>query len=277
VAVAWCEEALEQRFDPVFAAEAELVLGRARTWQGEPWQSFYGLVRAAANIEPIDAGRAIALLAEATLPAALVGRVDVMRHIAQQAEKLWEDTDIAEGDASLTTLAMVAEAFVMAGELDRAAIYLDRAETLLPSADPVAEQQGIVFLAQGDIWTERYERGRLRLGTVVDCGRRMGAPAMLSLALGLSSELGWWTGQWAPAVADATESLQWAQELNQAGLIGYSLSQLSRIEAARGDRERCEAHVERARRDVEPRGVGCLAVYNLAALGLCALSCGEWL
>jgi DNA-binding CsgD family transcriptional regulator len=76
-------------------------------------------------------------------------------------------------------------------------------------------------------------------------------------------------------VADATESLQWAQELNQAGLIGYSLSQLSRIEAARGDRERCEAHVERARRDVEPRGVGCLAVYNLAALGLCALSCGE--
>ena len=275
VAVAWCEEALEQRCDPMFTAEAELVLGRARTWQGEPWQSFYGLVRAAANIEPIDAGRAIALLAEATLPAALVGRVDVMRHIAQQAEELWEDTDIAEGDASLTTLAMVAEAFVMAGELDRAAIYLDRAEALLPSADLVTEQQGIVFLAQGDIGTEHYERGRHRLGTVVDCGRRMGAPAILSLALGLSSELGWWTGQWASAVADATESLQWAQELNQAGLIGYSLSLLSRIEAARGDREGCEAHVERARQDVEPRGVGCLAVYNPAALGLCALSCGE--
>ena len=163
----------------------------------------------------------------------------------------------------------------MAGELDHAARYRRRAEALLPSADLAAEQQGAAFLAQGDIWTERYEQGRLRLGAVVDCGRRMGAPAILSLALGLSSELGWWTGRWASAYADATEALQWAQEMNQAGLIGYSLSQLSRIEAARGDRERCEEHVERARRDVEPRGVGCLAVYNAAALGLCALSCGD--
>jgi DNA-binding NarL/FixJ family response regulator len=275
MAVVWCEEALEQRYDPVFAAEAGLVLGRARTWHGEPLRSFDGLVRAAEEIQPIDAGCAVALLAEATLPAALAGRFNVMRQVAQQVEELWEDTRIAEGDTSLTTLAMVAEAFVLSGELDRAAIYLDRAGALLPSADLVAEQQGIAFLAQGDIWTERYERGRLRLATVVDCGRRLGAPAILSLALGLSSELGWWTGQWASAVADATESLQWAQELNQAGLIGYSLSLLSRIEAARGDREGCEAHVERARRDVEPRGVGCLALYNPAALGLCALGGGE--
>ena len=33
--------------------------------------------------------------------------------------------------------------------------------------------------------------------------------------------------------------------------------------------------MERARQDVEPRGVGCLAVCNAAALGLCALSCGD--
>ena len=115
----------------------------------------------------------------------------------------------------------------------------------------------------------------MRLGDVVACGRRTGAPAMLSLALGLSSELGWWTGRWAAAYGDATEALQWAEEMNQASLIGYALSQLSRIEAARGDRERCAEHVERASWDVETRGVGCLAVYNAAALGLCALSRGE--
>ena len=33
--------------------------------------------------------------------------------------------------------------------------------------------------------------------------------------------------------------------------------------------------MERARQDVEPQGVGCLAVCNAAALGLCALSCGD--
>jgi DNA-binding NarL/FixJ family response regulator len=276
-AVAWCEKALAQCHDPVFVADAELVLGRARTWGGAPLSAFDGLVRAAAAIRPVNPERAVALLAEATLPAAMAGRVRLMRQVAQQAEELWEDTGtaVAGAGASVTVLAMVAEAFVMAGELDHAARYRLRAEAQLQSANPVAEQQGAVFLAQGDIWTERYEQGRLRLGAVVDYGRRTGAPAILSLALGLSSELGWWTGQWAPAYADATESLRWAQEMNQAGLIGYSLSQLSRIQAACGDRERCEEHVEQARQEVEPQGVGCLAVYNAAALGLCALSCGE--
>jgi DNA-binding NarL/FixJ family response regulator/energy-coupling factor transporter ATP-binding protein EcfA2 len=276
-AMAWCEEALAQCHDPVFAAEAELVLGRARTWAGDPLLAFDGLVRASAAIRSVSPTCAVALLAEATLPAAMTGRAQLVRQVAQQAEELWEDTCAAADGAamSLTVLAMVAEAFVMAGELDHAARYRCRAEALLPTADLVAEQRGAAFLAQGDIWTECYEQGRQRLGAVVDCGRRTGAPAILSLALGLSGELGWWTGRWAAAYADAAESLQWAQEMNQVGLIGYGLSQLSRFEAARGDRERCEEHVERACHEVEPRGVGCLAVYNAAALGLCALSRGE--
>jgi ATP/maltotriose-dependent transcriptional regulator MalT len=276
-AVAWCEEALAHCHDPVFVAQAELALGRARTWAGDPLPAFDGLVRASTVVRPVSPACAVALLAEATLPAGMAGRVHLVRKVAQQAEELWEDTCASVDDASvsLTVLAMLAEAFVITGELDHAVRYRCRAEALLPTADLIAEQQGAAFLAQGDIWTECYERGRPRLADVVDCGRRMGAPAILSLALGLSSELGWWTGRWAPAYADAAEALHWAEELNQAGLIGYGLSQLSRIEAARGDRERCQEHVERAQREAEPRGVGCLAIYNAAALGLCALSCGE--
>src|SRR5262249_22318802 len=153
--------------------------------------------------------------------------------------------------ASLTALAMLAEAFMMAGELDHAALYRYQAQALLPSADLAKEQQGAAFMAQGDVWTEHYELGRQRLGAVLDCARRTVAPGILALALAWSSELGWWTGRWAAAYADATESLQWAQETNQAGLIAYGLPQLSRIEAARGDRERCEEHVALARRDIE--------------------------
>ena len=277
VAVVWCEEALAQCEDPGFIAEAELILGRARTWAGDPLPAFDGLVRAAAVIRSGNPVWAAALLAEATLPAAMSGRVYLMRRVAQQAEELWEDggTLTAGPGASLTVLAIMAEAFALAGELDRAARYRFQAEVLLPTADPAAEQQGAACLAQGDIWTEHYEQGRVCLGVVMDCGRRMGAPAILSLALGLSSELGWWTGRWASAYADAVDALKWAEELNQPALIGYSLSQLSRIEAARGDRERCEEHVERAHQDVEPQGVGCLAICNAAALGLCALSCGD--
>jgi len=276
-AVAWCQEALGQCNDLVFAAEAELVRGRARTWAGDPLLAFDNLVRAAAVIRPVSPVWAAALLAEATLPAAMAGRVHLARQVAQQAGELWDCPGSAEAGAaaSLTVPAMVAAAFVMAGELDHAACYRYRAQALLASADLAGEQLGAAFLARGDIWTEHYEQGRLCLGAVVDAGRRMGAPAILSLALGLSSELGWWTGRWASAYADATEALQWAEEMNQPGLIGHALAQLSRIAAARGDRERCEEHVERARQDVEPHGVGCLAVYDAAALGLCALSCGD--
>ena len=276
-AVAWCQQALAHCHGPVFAAEAELILGRARTWAGDPLPAFDGLVRAAAAIRAASPAWAGALLAEAIVPAAMTGRVHLAMQVAEQVEELWEDSGSGAAGASdsLTVLAMVAEAFALAGELDRAGRYQLRAAPMLPSADLAAEQQGAAFLAQGDIWTERYEQGRMCLGAVVDRGRRTGAPAILSLALGLSAELGWWTGRWDSAYADATEALQWAEELNQAGLIGHALSQLSRITAARGDRERCHQHVERVRQDVEPRGVGYLAVYNAAALGLCALSCGD--
>ena len=89
--MAWCEEALAQCDDPVFVAEAELILGRARTWAGDPLPAFDGLVRAAAVIRPGNPVWAAALLAEATLPAAMTGRVYLVRQVAQQAEELWED------------------------------------------------------------------------------------------------------------------------------------------------------------------------------------------
>ena len=53
-------------------------------------------------------------------------------------------------------LAMVAEAFVLSGSLDRADHYLGLAEKALPSADPVSEQQGIASLGQSLICMERY-------------------------------------------------------------------------------------------------------------------------
>src|SRR5262249_6607729 len=64
-AAAWCEEALARCHDPGFVAEAELVLGRARTWRGNPLLAFDGLVRASAAIRPVSSSCAIALLAEA--------------------------------------------------------------------------------------------------------------------------------------------------------------------------------------------------------------------
>ena len=146
----------------------------------------------------------------------MTGRVHLARQVAEQVEELWEDSSLGAAGfgASLTVLAMVAEAFALAGELDRTARYQLRAAPLLQSADLAAKQQGAAVLAQAGIWAEHFGgpyvpwRGRGH-------GTAHGAPAILSLALGLSGELGWWTGRWDSAYADATEALQWAEEIDR--------------------------------------------------------------
>jgi DNA-binding CsgD family transcriptional regulator len=275
--VAWCEEALRHCRDPVLTADIKLTLGRARTWLGDPQRSHDDLVQAAAMIQPVDRARAASLLAEATLPAAIAGRVRLMVEVATRAESVWRSagTPLGSGLIPPRALAMVAEAFVVAGPLDRAGHFLGLAEKALASADPVGEQQGIASLGQSLICMERYSQARGHLNAVIDTARHQGAPGVLALALAARGDLDWWSGQWAAAYADATESLQWAEETGQATAMGYSLVQLARIDAARGDRDRCTARVERAHREVELRGAGCLAVYNAAALGLCALGSGD--
>ena len=110
------------------------MLGRARTWGGNPLSAFDGLTRASALVRPVNPGYAATLLAEATLPAAMSGRIDLVTQVARQAEELWDARTAAADEASsLTVLAILAEAFVIAGDLDRAARYRRRAETLPPA------------------------------------------------------------------------------------------------------------------------------------------------
>jgi DNA-binding CsgD family transcriptional regulator len=276
-AVSCGEKALRDCRDPVLAADIKLILGRARTWMGDPHRSYDDLVQAAVMIQPLDGARAASLFAEATLPAAMAGRVRLMVEVAERTESAWRSAGIPpdSGLISPNALAMVAEAFVVSAALDRADHFLNLAEKALRSAEPVSEQQGIASLGQSLIGMERYDQARGHLNAVIDTARHKGAPVILAVALAARSDLGWWDGQWAAAYADATESLQWAEETGQAAAMGYSLVQLARIDAARGDRDRCTARAERAHHEVELRGVGCLAVYNAAALGLCALGSGD--
>ena len=103
---------------------------------------------------------------------------------------------------------------------------------------------------------------------LVTAARRLASPTILAFALAISAEIGWWSGQWTTAYADATEALQLATDNGQPGLLAYGLSMLARIEAARGERESCQARVDQVQREVEPRGVGCVAIYGYASLGL---------
>jgi DNA-binding CsgD family transcriptional regulator len=273
-AITWCEQALAYRDDPSFEVDVQRVAGGALTWIGEPRRALELMTGAAARARTHDPIRAAEILAEATGPAIMQGEVRVVRDLADQVERIWAHSPDVAAAATPTALAMVAEAFSISGDIDRAAPYLRRAAELPPSSSETAELHGAAFHAQSLGWAERYSEAGHQLANLLHAARRVGSPTILAFALAISAEIGWWTGQWATAYADATEALQWATENGQPGLLAYGLSMLARIEAARGERESCEARVDQLRREVEPQGVGGVPIYS-CSLGLAALGAGE--
>jgi DNA-binding CsgD family transcriptional regulator len=274
-AVAWCGQALRHRDDPSFEVDAQRVAGAALTWMGEPRRALELMTAAAAAARPHDAVRAAQILAEAAGPAIMQGDIHSARDLAEQVERIWEHSPGASGAATATALTMVAGAFSISGDIEHAGVYLRRAAELPLSASMTAELHGAALHTQSLGWSERYSEARSQLRTLLHAVRRLGSPTILAFALAISAEIGWWSGQWTNAYADATEALQWATENDQPGLLAYGLSMLSRLEGARGERDLCQAHINKARRDVEPRGVGCVPVYGyslgLTALGDCEL------
>jgi DNA-binding CsgD family transcriptional regulator len=274
-AVAWCERALGYRDDPSFAVDVQRIAGGALTWMGEPKRALEVMTTAAATARPNHPVRTAEILAGAIAPAVLQGQVHLVRELAEEVECLWEQSPEAAAAATPTALAMVAEAFSLSGDIDRAAAYLRRAADFSSSSNLMTEMQGAAFHAQSLGWAERYSEARSQLTRLLYAARSLGSATILAFALAVSAEIDWWSGQWTTAYADATEAVQWATESGQSGLLGYGLSMLARIEAAQGEREACDARVDKVRREVEARGVGCMPVYNYAALGLAALSAGD--
>jgi DNA-binding CsgD family transcriptional regulator len=273
--VTWCEQALGYRDDPSFAVDVQRIAGGALTSLGEPRRALELMTGAAARARPTDPVRAAEILAEATGPAIMQGEMHLVLELAEQVECIWKHSPDTAAIATSTALAMVAGAFSISGEIARAAVYLRSAAELPPSSDKTADLHGAAFHAQSLGWAERYSEARYQLTILLDAARRLGSPTTLSFALAISAEIGWWSGKWTMAYADATEALQWATENAQPGLLAYALSMLSRIEAARGERDLCHDRVNKAQHEVESRGVGCVPVYSNAALGLSALGAGE--
>ena len=267
----WCEQALDLRTDPPFTAAATLIRGRALTWIGEPGHGYAALIRAATENRSHDPQFAAELFAEAITPAVMVGDVQAAVDAAVACE-----AECAAGVVpSFRMLVMVARSYVLRGAIGEGRARLDAAETMLGEVDLVVDQQALAHLGQGRSWTEDFEAARQLVTAAIDAARRRGAPSILSLALAVRGELEDWTGQWSAAYAGACESLQWAEGLSQASVTGYSLAILARIDAARGDRELCEARVENCRRAVGPHGIGWMQLPERAILGFAALTEGH--
>jgi DNA-binding CsgD family transcriptional regulator len=94
--------------------------------------------------------------------------------------------------------------------------------------------------------------------------REQGPTALLS-ALDLLTEWEVWTGRWGVAAAHGEEGLALARQVGHADQLLIMLTQLARVDAARGDAERCLERVDEAVRVAGDHGVETM---RLAALGV---------
>ena len=267
----WCQEGLGLRTDPLFVAAATLLRGRALTWDGQPGLGYEVMVRAAAETRSQDPLLAAELFAAAVTPAMMIGDVQAAAGAAAACM-----SECERGvTPSFRMLVMVAQSQVVRGAISEGAARLDAAEAMLGDVDLVADQHALVYLGQSRCWAEEFTAARPLVNTAIDAARRRSAPGVLALALAVRSELDFWTGRWSAAYADACESLQWAEELGQASVLGYSLTVLARIEAARGDRQLCETRIDQSRRSVGPHGIAWMRLPEQAILGFAALTDDE--
>ena len=119
---------------------------------------------------------------------------------------------------------------------------------------------------------EEYEKARVFLDRLTDWARAHSAPSLLVPALQLRSDLGYRTGDWLAAYADAAEGLRLARETN--GNVPHALAYLAQIEAARGLDQDCREHAAELLELASRFNIGAGLTYAHAFLGRLALGLG---
>lgn len=266
LAVHWCERALAVHDDPLFVADVQMVRVRTLAWL-DPVQAAEHPTRAAEAVLAHDRARASRLFVEAITPLAMTGRLSAMERAVERASEIDGRTPLG--------LATVAEAYALRGRSGEAHAAIDELLRVAPDADPVWDAQALVTGAQAAAHLERFADARRLFSSVTATARRVGAPLVLAYALVVRAEHDWWAGRWPAAYADATEGVEWAEEVGQAGSRAFGLTFLARMEGARGDAAACRAHSEEATRIARSLGIESLAIYAAAALGSGALAAGE--
>jgi DNA-binding CsgD family transcriptional regulator len=266
----WLLDAMSLQSAPAFVAAATTMRGRALMWMGQAREAVDQLLDCADAMESVQPEATPRLLREALMPMAMTGDVRECLALARHSDRL-----ARVEDASFHEQVMVAAAYLIAGDVATGRDRRELAERSLVDADTLVDQQAMVILAQVRWWAGDFDGALGLVSATIESVRRQGSSAVLPMAFAVRSEVSMRTGRWESAYADAQESVRWATDLHQPGILGYGLSVAARIEAARGQQDLCEERVESSRRDAGTSVAGSLVVYESAVLGLAALAAGE--
>jgi DNA-binding CsgD family transcriptional regulator len=267
------ERALELTEDPLRRAKAQHLRGRGLVWRGEPAAAHALLTREADRVNSLSPGTAAMMLAEAVLPCGMIGDVPMTLETARAARTAAAGVG---GVQEVFAAVALAGALQLNGEGREARELLQRQLPALRTPDALRAPGDLVATAaHGFVWLEDYPTAADLYDRVVACGREASSPAALPYALAGRSELGFRTGRWSNAVADATEAIELSEEMGQFAIAGWALACLAMIEAAYGQSDSCREHVDRGWRLAESTGAAAGRPFAGAALGLLELGLGH--
>jgi DNA-binding CsgD family transcriptional regulator len=218
--------------------------------------------------EPVEAARyrwtaTVALFAGGDLPTA----VRLTRRLRELVPREGGIVDAHAEEALGVILAL-------SGRIDEATPMLERAVGLLLAPDQPGWHSHFVASVVLGFLERTQESGEMAV-RAARLGRDAGPRALLT-ALELLTRWEIQTGRWALAGAHGDEALGLARALGLGSQIGQLLVQLARVDAARGDVDRCQERVEEARRLCAEHELVVLRSRAEGGLGVLELTLGRY-
>ncbi len=259
--------------DPVLQAECARLHANVEVYAGNVLDAHRMLLNAAEQVAPHDRVREAQFLTDAAVPLFYAGEIRSAHKAAQHACQWAKEIG---GDTEVLARKVLAMTMIIGGE--GPAGYPLMLEGLEPEArQPTSLQRQLIVLwgVACAVWMEDYQRARSVHAALLSTLRSASALTPLPYTLSVLSELEFRTGNWAAALAAASEAVSIAGETGQQGTAAYALVTLGRAEAATGREQAAREHTDQALGLAEQASTRSITTYARAALGLLELGLGR--
>jgi DNA-binding CsgD family transcriptional regulator len=230
------------------------------TWHGSSAEAYRRYLGVAADGDAELAGIALSCAAAV---AAAAGDLDAAQGAAERGAAL-SAADLGVREALGTVLALRGRRDAARSQLEPVARFYEAR----------SERLGAEYVAQALVWLGEHDRARALLDDVIAQARRVGGVAVLCEALVIRADLGFRTGAWAAATADASESARLAEDTGQTVQLAYSRAIEAVLAAVRGE-EAAREHAAAALALAQRHGLKAVEDQAAFALGTLELAAGR--
>jgi DNA-binding CsgD family transcriptional regulator len=265
-------ESLAGLEDGRLRAEMLRLHGRIEFFAGNGETAAAAFLEAVTLLEDFDREAAVAAAADGVNALVRARQPDRALDTAQRMRSFAPD-DGGAADAEATIA--LGYALCFANRYDQAKPHLRRAVELFSASEAIPSplQAGRLAAALG--WLGRHEEAHAYLAETVCRARAAGAVGSLPHLLASSAWQALHASRWNEAYADASESVELAEEVDQPVTAAQAFGVLTWVSALRGDEARCRAHGEETHQRAAAFGFRLYQLLTSLCLGLLELGTGR--